>query len=503
MHRVGIESDQLVYDYLSRVGDLAQRQQLTSGARMRLVSDLRGEIDRQRGAEGADSPAAVRRIIGRLGSPDELVAAAARSGDGPAPSRQEPSVPQAAFDEPGAGRVGGRRPVPRPRSGLPRKDPKTGSGRGASRPARGGGDGGADGGAYTGADKAGGRVAEPGAGSGADRTRVVGGGRGGAPRKGGSGAGLFGAAAAAGGFFLGRRGNGRSGAAGDSRTGAGPAAGRGDADPSRTGPGGGFGASAGGASAGSASAADAPRPFPDWPDPSAPHVIGLDRSGGGPGEDDWWRLEPGPFDEGAGVGGFVGGIEAPELLGRPAGRRAPGRDAQAEDGGPDGPDQEPEGTGAGVEKAGGVPAPRRGPRLPRLRRRRPAAAAEPVAVAAAAAAAPAPRRGLGHPLPLLAAALLVAGVVTGSWLPLAGGWLIAYGSRTLSRTEAKWAALGLPGVVAAGAVVWVWGRLEGRWGEPVRDGALGEELAGAWPVVVRVAAVASALYLVWRARRRA
>ncbi|KUJ66854.1 hypothetical protein ACZ90_32650 [Streptomyces albus subsp. albus] len=46
--------------------------------------------------------------------------------------------------------------------------------------------------------------------------------------------------------------------------------------------------------------------------------------------------------------------------------------------------------------------------------------------------------------------LLVAGVVTGSWLPLAGGWLIAYSSRTLSRTEAKWAALGLPGVVAAG-----------------------------------------------------
>ncbi|NEC23703.1 hypothetical protein G3M53_04560, partial [Streptomyces sp. SID7982] len=76
---MGIESDQLVYDYLSRVGDLAQQQQLSSGARMRLVSTLRGEIDRRRTTEGADSPAAVRRIIGRLGSPDELVAAAARS----------------------------------------------------------------------------------------------------------------------------------------------------------------------------------------------------------------------------------------------------------------------------------------------------------------------------------------------------------------------------------------------------------------------------------------
>lgn len=98
--------------------------------------------------------------------------------------------------------------------------------------------------------------------------------------------------------------------------------------------------------------------------------------------------------------------------------------------------------------------------------------------------------------------LLVAGVVTGSWIPLAGGWLIAYGSRTLSRTEAKWAALGLPGVVVAGALVWVWGRLDGRWGEPIADGGLREVLMGAWPVVVRIAAVASALYLVWRARRR-
>ncbi|MYX72041.1 hypothetical protein GT016_05740, partial [Streptomyces sp. SID3915] len=79
---MGIESDQLVYDYLSRVGDLAQQQQLPSGARMRLVSTLRGEIDRQRGTQGADTPATVRRILGRLGAPDELVAAAAESGDG-------------------------------------------------------------------------------------------------------------------------------------------------------------------------------------------------------------------------------------------------------------------------------------------------------------------------------------------------------------------------------------------------------------------------------------
>ncbi|MEV5132632.1 hypothetical protein AB0K87_19540, partial [Streptomyces sp. NPDC053705] len=82
---MGIESDQLVFDYLSRVGDLAQQQQLSSGARMRLVATLRGEIDRQRGTDGSDSPAVVRRILGRLGAPGELVSAAAESGDGAVP----------------------------------------------------------------------------------------------------------------------------------------------------------------------------------------------------------------------------------------------------------------------------------------------------------------------------------------------------------------------------------------------------------------------------------
>ncbi|MGW0367320.1 hypothetical protein ACWDZW_00005, partial [Streptomyces coeruleorubidus] len=38
---MGIESDQVVYEYLSRVGDVAQQRQLSSATRMRLVADLR------------------------------------------------------------------------------------------------------------------------------------------------------------------------------------------------------------------------------------------------------------------------------------------------------------------------------------------------------------------------------------------------------------------------------------------------------------------------------
>ncbi|WP_128381146.1 HAAS signaling domain-containing protein [Streptomyces cavernae] len=75
---MGIESDKLVLDYLSRVGDLAQQRQLPSGARMRLVTELRGEIDRRRAK--ADSPAAVRRILARLGTPEDVVSGAAARG---------------------------------------------------------------------------------------------------------------------------------------------------------------------------------------------------------------------------------------------------------------------------------------------------------------------------------------------------------------------------------------------------------------------------------------
>ncbi|WP_432024123.1 hypothetical protein [Streptomyces parvus] len=429
---MGIESDQLVYDYLSRVGDLAQQQQLSSGARMRLVSTLRGEIDRRRTTEGADSPAAVRRIIGRLGSPDELVAAAARSGDGTVP------LPSAGSG-PGSGEPR-RRGLPRPRSGLLRKEPRE-AGRAGPR-------------ADEGREAAGLRKPKAGFGRGASR---------------------------------------RDRDTGDAPEGRTGAAGGAAAAVPRPGP-------APDDAPGPDNAPDEDVPVQAWPDPSAPHMLGQDQQGAAGDATDWWRLEPGPFDEGTAVPGFFGGIEAPELLGRrPRPLDLDKKDTE-EEGGPEGAGgakAEADEAGSG-ENGANTAARRRALRLVKLRRRKPA----PV-VAEPAVAAPAPRGGFAHPLLLLAAVLLVAGVVTGSWLPLAGGWLLAYSSRTLSRTEAKWAALGLPGVVAAGALVWVWGRLEGRWGEPIREGAMRDVLLEAWPVVVRVAAVASALYLVWRARRRA
>ncbi|MFD7745038.1 hypothetical protein ACFV2V_19555 [Streptomyces sp. NPDC059698] len=451
---MGIESDQLVYDYLSRVGDLAQQQQLSSAARMRLVSSLRSEIDRQRGTAGADSPAAVRRIIGRLGSPDELVAAAAESGDGTVPP---PSAPSGA----GAGGTS-RRSVPGPRSGLLRKEPGA-----PKEPAEPG----------ERADTP--RPGKPKAGFGWGASRRA---AGAAPRGGqrpadtdtdtGTGTGADGGAGAEAGTRASRAA--RGGGASVPR----PAPARDDDGPA---------------------AGDDGVPVRAWPDPSAPHMLGQSQQGGSGEATDWWRLEPGPFDEGTAVPGFFGGIEAPELLGR---RPGPGgKDpAGAEGDEPVGAEAEDGKAEAGKTEAGageGSAARRRALRLVKLRRRK----AAPV-VAEPAVAAPGPRGGFAHPLLLLAAALLVAGVVTGSWLPLAGGWLLAYSSRALSRTEAKWAALGLPATVAAGALVWVWGRMEGRWGEPIREGAMRDVMLDAWPVVIRVAAVASALYLVWRARRR-
>lgn len=369
---MGIESDQLVFDYLSRVGDTAQQQQLSSGARMRLVATLREEIDRQRGKQAADSPAAVRRIIGRLGDPDELVAAAASSADGSVrlPERTEPAATQ-------------RRGVPRPRrTGLRKELRKESSRKGASEDA----------------------AQVP--------TEVH-------------------------------------------READGP---RGEA------------------------VADVPRP-PAAGGPSAPHRAGSHELGPSGGEPEWWRVESGPFGGGVGVPGFSGGVEIPAMLRppapEPAGTEAEG--ARAEAGGPD---------AAEAAGAAGGGARRRW----RLRRRR--------AVEIADGAGTGRGLGFSHPLLLLAAALLVAGAFLGSWLALGGGWLLAYSSRKLSRAEAKWAAMGLPGVVVAGAFGWLWGRMDGRWGEPIPKDGMAEALSGVWPVVVRVAAVASALFLVWRARRR-
>ncbi|MEH0419673.1 hypothetical protein [Streptomyces sp. B21-083] len=114
---MGIESDQVVYEYLSRVGDLAQQRQLPSGERMRLVSGLREEIDRRRAKAPVDSPAAVRRILDRIGTPDEVVTDAG-TGTPAAPEAPRASVPvqrDRDREKPQGKGKGLGRLVPRPR----------------------------------------------------------------------------------------------------------------------------------------------------------------------------------------------------------------------------------------------------------------------------------------------------------------------------------------------------------------------------------------------------
>nr|WP_205616237.1 hypothetical protein [Streptomyces harenosi] len=339
---------------MSRVGDVAQQRQLPSAARMRLVAELRNEIDRRRSKAVVDSPAAVRRILDRMGSPDEIVEAAGGTAGAP----QEPAAA-----------------VPAQRDGAAGPAGTTGSG---------GGDGG----------------------DGGDGARGT---EGAAPRGGRQRKGL-------------RR-------------------------------------------------AAVPRPRPAAPPaaaPSPPHLASARELGKSAERPDWWRVEDGgPFDAGDGVPGFVGGVEIPELLKPPPAKEAAGAGGKAAASAP-----------AAEEAAPAAPAARRR-RLPRLW----------------------PEGGMGSPLLLLAAALLVAGAVLGHLVPLALGWLIAHLSRRLSPAETKWAVLGLPGTVAAAWAVWLWGRVDGRWGDPVAEERLGDVVAGTWPWVLRGAAVASALYLVWRGRR--
>ncbi|MFE1177059.1 hypothetical protein [Streptomyces sp. NPDC058773] len=384
---MGIESDQLVFDYLSRVGDLAQQRGLPAATRMRLVTGLRAEIDGDR----ADSVPGVKRLLARLGTPEAVVAAAGSADD---------RVPGASWSgpEPAAGPAPGHGPA------VP----------------------------------LGARPAEP------PRHRT------GARDK------LTGLAA-------------RSGLLGK-------AAGRGKD------PGGGT----------------VPAPRDAAPDPAPavglpPHLAGADELGDAGDAPDWWRVEPAPFGPGETVPGFVGGIEIPEMWDRPEGE-AP---LSLTKDGADGADGD---AGEGADGSAAAERPLR--RMLRRALGRPPAAPVPPDVAEAAdEIVAAPARAPLSPVLTLAVLLLVAGAALGSWLALAGGWGLAYVSRRLSRAEAKFAALGVPGTVVGGLVVWLWGRFDGRWGEPLAQGRLGQEILDGLPGVVRVAAVASALFLVWRMRR--
>ncbi|MFJ7998853.1 hypothetical protein ACIQ7D_17155 [Streptomyces sp. NPDC096310] len=433
---MGIESDQLVYDYLSRVGDAAQQQHLPSGDRMRLVSTLRNEIDKQRGKFGTDSPAAVRRILGRLGEPHALVREAARrggNGDGGTAAARAPEPPEVA--------------VPVQRTGLTKgfgllgakgakgsKAPKASEGPGAAEPAR---------------------PMEP----------------------------------------------------------------RGYAEPEQT------------EKPEQPEKPEEPEvwtvtPMPFAPPPAAPPAVPPSAAEAGPRipaqasespvppEDsvppaasapsaprtpprarpgpDWWRIDSGPAGMG-GMGGttmgpthgFVGGVEIPDMLRPPPPPKKTAGPADATD-----PESAADGADGTGTEAAGVPDDAASGTRPRRRFRLRARPREAKA------------NGLSNPFLLLAAALLVAGAFLGSWLALGGGWLLAYASRTLSRAEAKWAVFGLPGVSAAGGLVWIWGRTDGRWGEVIPKDGMADALSGVWPVVLRTAAVSSALYLVWRARRK-
>ncbi|XUL90119.1 hypothetical protein ACQ86D_28645 [Streptomyces galilaeus] len=325
---MGIESDQVVYEYLSRVGDVAQQRQLPSVTRMRLVSELRNEIDRQRAGAAADTPAAVQRILKGLGSPDEVVAAAGTGAGVPrAPST---SVPVQRDHEDDLRPKGLRRVVPRPRL-----------------------------------------------------TKA------------------------------------------------------------------------------------APAPEPDNA-AAPPHLASAAELGDSVLQPDWWRTEGNGFALGDSVPGFTGGVEIPELL-KPPPPKEPPKALQ----------KEPEPVAAPVvEQAPEAPARRRRV-VPRL-----------------------PTGGWSNPLLLIAAALLVVGAVLGNWFALLLGWLIAYASKRLTDAETKAAVIGLPTAAVAAGIVWLWGRNDGRWGTPIAQGHMNDAISETWPWVVRGAAVASALFLVWRSQRQ-
>ncbi|GAA0443288.1 hypothetical protein Aca07nite_77980 [Actinoplanes capillaceus] len=75
------QTDQLVADYLARVGRAAAG--LPAGRREELLADLREHIDIARAESGAETEAEIRTILDRLGDPESIVAAADTQTDLP------------------------------------------------------------------------------------------------------------------------------------------------------------------------------------------------------------------------------------------------------------------------------------------------------------------------------------------------------------------------------------------------------------------------------------
>ncbi|MBT2440972.1 hypothetical protein J7E93_12775 [Streptomyces sp. ISL-36] len=234
-----------------------------------------------------------------------------------------------------------------------------------------------------------------------------------------------------------------------------------------------------------------PRTEEAWPTP--PHLVGTDEVGAADTEPDWWSTETPPRPGDDLVPGFRGGVEIPELLKPPV-----------EETDEEGAERAEGARGEGVEEPAEEVAPRRGwKRLPRLRRRT-AAAPAPEPEADTGDAPSAVRRfRLASPFLWLAALLLIGGAVFGNLVALAVGWLLAYASRRLSRAEIQWAVVVLPALAATAGAVWIWGRVARRWGAPIAEGgaAMGAAISETWPWALKGAAVASALFLIWRARR--
>ncbi|WP_062217186.1 hypothetical protein [Streptomyces sp. NBRC 109706] len=335
---MGIEDEKLVFDYLSRVGDLAHGTSMSAAERVRLVNRLRDEIGRERAGSGAENRASVKRILGRLGSPEDVVAGAAGAGNSP---------PRAASPPP--------RPTPQKPTPPARPTPPA-----ALPPQR----------------------ARPGA----EATEAV--------------------------------------------------------EAVETGP-----------------------------------EVPTGRTGGLPRVDNWRDGQ---------IGGFTGGVDIPELMGPsglPAAERGPGTEAELEA-------AEQEAAEEAAAEASLTQPVVEDEDPPRPRRR-----------GARLARAVLSGRRRGGVIELAGVAALVGGAVAPSVYAMALGWLLAYWSPRLSIREGQWAAIGMPALIATGYAVWLLGRAGGYWGELLEEGDAEAALTDHWPLLLRTAALASAAFLLFRARR--
>ncbi|MYW03538.1 hypothetical protein, partial [Streptomyces sp. SID3343] len=103
---------------------------------------------------------------------------------------------------------------------------------------------------------------------------------------------------------------------------------------------------------------------------------------------------------------------------------------------------------------------------------------------------------------VFAIAMMAIGAIVASTVVVVLGYFVVFTAAAWSLKERRVAAFYLPGATALGFGIAMWMRAHGHMGTDLTSDQAWDRLGELLPAMVRVAAIAASLYLLWRLNRR-